>query len=54
MLGRLIDIARVRGVARLEGEVLAHNQAMRALAVSLGGRIESHPDPRMVRATRNL
>jgi acetyltransferase len=44
MLSRLAQHARARGIARLEGSVLADNAPMLALVRKLGGRLRSDPD----------
>jgi len=44
MLGRLVDLATVAGIARLTGDVLATNDAMLALARSAGFRVMFHPE----------
>lgn len=42
---RIIDIARARGIARIEGEILRENTAMQALAQDLGFRITAGAEP---------
>ncbi len=44
LLTRLIDVARARGVRRLEGEVLAENGPIRQLLGSLGFTFRRDPD----------
>jgi acetyltransferase len=44
LLGRLVDCAAERGITRLTGDVLATNEAMLALARSVGFKVTFHPD----------
>jgi acetyltransferase len=44
LLSMLVDSARAHGIRRIVGEVLAMNTPMLRLAVSVGFRIERHPD----------
>jgi acetyltransferase len=44
LLGRLIEIARTRGIRRLEGEMLAENLPIRSLLASLGFTFRRDPD----------
>jgi len=44
MLERLIDVARLRNLKRMAGQVLASNQSMLALCAKLGFEIRDRPD----------
>jgi len=44
MLGRLIEVARWRGLHTMVGQVLAANEAMLALCRKLGFEVSDHPD----------
>jgi acetyltransferase len=44
LLVRLLEIARSRGIARFEGEMLAENQPIRSLLASLGFSFHREPD----------
>jgi acetyltransferase len=44
LLGRLVEIARERGLRRLWGETLATNHPMIGLAVALGFKVTTHRD----------
>ena len=45
-MGELINIARARGLARMEGIVLATNRKMLKFARQLGFRLQRDPDDR--------
>jgi acetyltransferase len=45
----LMDVARAKGLRRMDGEVLKTNTRMLKLAESLGFRIEPHPEDDAVR-----
>jgi acetyltransferase len=49
MLERLIEVARWRRLRTMVGHVLSSNQPMLDLCVSLGFRIEDHPDGRTMK-----
>jgi acetyltransferase len=49
LLGRLVEIARERGLRRLWGETLATNHPMIVLAASLGFRVTAHPQDATLR-----
>lgn len=52
LIRRLVGEARRRGLARLQGDVLADNEPMIGLVRRHGGRISPHPeDASLVRAT---
>jgi len=44
LMQRIIEIARARGIGRVEGEILRENQAMQVLAQDLGFTLTSSPD----------
>ncbi len=44
LLTRLIEIARARGIRRLEGEMLSENQPIRNLLASLGFTFRRDPE----------
>ena len=44
MLGRLIEVARLRGLKSMVGQVLAGNQGMLALCARLGFKTSDHPE----------
>jgi acetyltransferase len=51
----LMDVARSKGLKRMEGEVLATNQAMLQLVASLAFTITTSPDdPAVKRVTKQL
>ena len=51
----LMDVARAKGLKRMEGEVLATNQAMLQLVSSLAFAITPHPDdPTIMRVAKQL
>jgi acetyltransferase len=55
LLGRLVEIARERGLQRLWGETLATNHPMIRLAAALGFKVTVHPaDPTLRRLERDL
>ncbi|MFN0299863.1 MAG: N-acetyltransferase family protein [Burkholderiales bacterium] len=54
LLAALIDAAHRAGVARLVGEVLRTNKAMRALAAKADFVVRQHPEARKVRITREI
>ena len=55
LLGRLVEIARSRGLRRLWGETFATNHPMIGLAASLGFKVTTHPDdPTLRRLERDL
>lgn len=55
LMGRLIEIARKRGIGALQGDVLRDNERMLAFCRELGFTISSHPDAaELVRATLKL
>ena len=55
MLARLIDVARVRGLVAMRGEILASNRGMLKLAEQMGFAITpSSSDPALRRATLSL
>jgi acetyltransferase len=55
LMTALMDVARARGLKRMEGEVLAANQAMLRLVSNLEFTISAHPDDDSVkRVTRIL
>ncbi|MFQ3650014.1 MAG: GNAT family N-acetyltransferase [Gemmataceae bacterium] len=54
LLSRLVEIARDRGVMRLEGQVLAENAPMLALTASLGFVVQPSNDSEVVRVVRDL
>jgi acetyltransferase len=49
LLGRLVEIARERGLRRLWGETLATNHPMIVLAASLGFKVTAHPQDATLR-----
>jgi len=55
LLERLGVVAAQRGVRRFEGDVLADNRAMLALALALGYEVADHPDePGVLVVSRDL
>jgi acetyltransferase len=55
LMARLIEIARSRGMARMNGDVLAANQPMLALVTSLGFAVDESPgEPGVRRVTLAL
>jgi acetyltransferase len=55
LLGRLIEVARARGLRRLWGETFATNHPMIHLAAALGFNVTVHPDdPTLRRLDRDL
>ena len=54
LLGKLIDVARGRGIKHLYGEVLGTNRPMLGLVRRLGFRLERHEDPTLARAIVQL
>jgi acetyltransferase len=55
LMGRLIDVARGRGVGEIYGDVLHENEAMLHLCRELGFALTAHPDDdALVRVRRNL
>jgi acetyltransferase len=55
LLGRLVEIARERGLRHLWGETLATNHPMIRLAAALGFKVTVHPDdPTLRRLERDL
>jgi len=54
LLSRLIDLARERGVRRLEGQALAENAPMLALTASLGFVVQQPAGVEVVRVVRDL
>lgn len=54
MLGRLIEVARRRGLKRLYGDILAVNRPMLELARKLGFKLGRHEDPTLTRASLDL
>ena len=49
LLAQILDIARERGIARVEGEVLADNDRMLHLARKLGFTVSADPDEASLR-----
>lgn len=49
LLGRLVEIARGRGLRRLWGETLATNHPMIGLAAGLGFKVTVHPEDATLR-----
>jgi len=49
LMTALMDVARAKGLKRMEGEVLGSNEAMLRLVDNLGFSIEVHPDDPVVR-----
>ncbi len=55
LMTALMDVARDKGLKRMEGEVLARNQAMLRLVTSLGFNVETDPDdPKINKVIRLL
>lgn len=55
LLGKLIAVARLRGLQRLYGDILATNRPMLGLASKLGFKLTRHPDdPTLTRAVLDL
>jgi acetyltransferase len=55
LMHQLMAVARERGLAQMEGEVLAGNANMLELAASLGFKVSgSADDPRLMRVTKRL
>jgi len=55
LMTALIDVARAKGLKRMEGEVLATNQAMLQLVSSLAFAVTPHPDdPTIMRVIKQL
>ena len=55
MMRKLIEVARIRGLPVLYGEILATNHGMLMMMKSLGFGISRHPDDgTVVRATLDL
>jgi RimJ/RimL family protein N-acetyltransferase len=54
LMRRLVRWARGKGVDRIYGDVLAHNQPMLLLAKSLGFHHEASSDPGMIRVVLDL
>jgi len=55
LLGRLVEVARERGLRRLWGETFATNHPMIHLAAALGFKVTVHPDdPTLRRLERDL
>lgn len=54
LLGKLIDIARSRGVQRLYGDILGTNRPMLELVRKLSFTLRRHEDPTLTRATLEL
>lgn len=49
MIRALIRVARGAGIARLQGDVLAENEPMRALMLEMGFKLEQHPEDVLLR-----
>jgi acetyltransferase len=54
LLGKLIDVARSRGLKRLYGEILATNRPMLELVRKLGFKLGRHEDATLTRASLDL
>ena len=55
LMRKLIEVARIRGIPEIYGEILATNHGMLMMMKSLGFAIERHPDDgTVVRATLDL
>lgn len=55
LMARLMEIARARGLEEIEGEVLAANQEMLAMAAKLGFKVTvSDEDPKLKHISRRL
>jgi acetyltransferase len=54
LLGKLIDVARRRGLKRLYGDILGTNRPMLELVRKLGFELERHEDPTLTRASLEL
>jgi len=55
LMTALMDVARAKGLKRMEGEVLTTNQAMLQLVTSLAFAVTTHPDdPTVKRVTKQL
>jgi acetyltransferase len=55
LLGKLVEVARRRGLKGLYGDILAMNRPMLALATKLGFKLSRHPDdPTLTRATLSI
>ncbi len=55
LMTRLTEVARLRGIQQLFGDVLSENETMLQMCRELGFDIASHPsDPGLVRATKSL
>ena len=55
LLGKLVEVARSRGLQRLYGDILAINRPMLALSTKLGFQLSRHPDdPTLTRASISL
>jgi acetyltransferase len=49
LMNVLMDVARAKGLRKMDGEVLKYNRSMLKLAEGLGFRVEAHPDDDSVR-----
>jgi acetyltransferase len=54
LLGKLVDVARGRGVKRLYGDVLGTNRPMLELVRKVGFKLGRHEDPTLTRASLDL
>ena len=54
LLGKLIDVARSRGLKRLYGDILGTNRPMLEFVRKLGFTLGRHEDPTLTRATLAL
>jgi acetyltransferase len=53
LLGKLVDVARSRGLSRIYGDILATNRGMLEMVKRVGFALERHPeDATLVRAAR--
>lgn len=49
MIRALVRVARGAGIERIQGDVLAENEPMRALMMEMGFRLERHPEDVLLR-----
>lgn len=49
MVRALVRVARGAGIGRIQGDVLAENEPMRALMMEMGFRVERHPEDVLLR-----
>jgi acetyltransferase len=54
LLGKLIEVARERGLRRLYGEILATNRPMLELVRKLGFKLGRHEDATLTRVSLDL